>query len=91
MLMVGAIEMWCCLTAKISEILQFVNKFCADTSSLETIPHKYNADISHDIEISIGISFPDLQPKGIMQWHNSHNLAPSKNQCWQNRERQHQI
>ena len=89
--MVGAIEMWCRLTAKIGEILQFVNKFGADTSSLETIPHKYNADISYDIGIGIGISFPDLRPKGIMQWHIGHDLGPSKHQCWRERKHQHQI
>ena len=60
MLMVGAIEMWCCLTAKISKILQFVNKFGADMSSLGTIPHKYNADIGYDIGIGIEMSFPGL-------------------------------
>ena len=91
MLMMGAIEMWCHLTAKISEILQFVNKFGANMSSLETIPHKYNADISYDIEISIRISFPDLWLKGIMQWHIGHHSAPSKHQCQQDREHQHLI
>ena len=89
--MVGAIEMWCHLTAKIGKILQSVNKFEADMSSLGTIPHKYNADISYDIGISIRISFPDLQPKGIMQWHIGHHSAPSKHQCQQDREHQHQI
>ena len=60
MLMVGAIEMWCHLTAKIGKILQSVNKFGADMSSLETIPHKCNADISYNIGIGIGMSFPGL-------------------------------
>ena len=54
--MVGAIEMGCHLTAKISKILQSVNKFGANMSSLGTIPHKYNADISCDIGIGIGMS-----------------------------------
>ena len=60
MLMVGAIELWCHLTAKIGKILQFVNKFGANTSSLGTIPHKYNADVGYDIGIGIGMSFPGL-------------------------------
>ena len=60
MLTVGAIEMWCHLTAKIGEILQSVNKFGADTSSLGTIPHKCNADVGYDIGIGIGMSFPGL-------------------------------